>query len=141
MEKYDYKRAITDDVKDWIVNETDILEEGITEGKDDDIYNWLYDEIFDEDSITGNGAYYYSTEEKCSEFLSGNYDLVYEAMNEYSDMRSINILISHFEDKDLARYFDCTIRCYLLMDCIYAAFEELEKEGRIKHYTDWNPDI
>ena len=43
MEKYDYRRAITDDIKDWIVNDTDILEEGIAKDHDD-LYNWIYDE-------------------------------------------------------------------------------------------------
>ena len=132
MRKYDYKRAITDDVKDWIVNDTDILEEGIEEGRDDDLYNWIYDEVFDEDSITGNGTYYYGTEEFCSECLSGNFDILYEAAHEFAIDDEINVLIEHYENKDLARYFDCTIRCYLLWDCIYHAVDELINEGKIK---------
>ena len=135
MEKYDYRRTITNDIKDWIVNDSDILEEEIEEGRDDDIYNWIYDEIFDEDSITGNGTYYYGTEEFCSECLSGNFDLLYEAAHEFAIDDEINILIQHYENKDLARYFDCTIRCYLLMDCIYQAIEELMKDGKFKNLT------
>ena len=69
MEKYDYRRVIIDDVKDWIVNDTDIMENGYTLD-DEDIYDWIYDEVFNNDSITGNGAYYYNTEEKCSEYRS-----------------------------------------------------------------------
>lgn len=132
MEKYDYRRAIIDDLKDWIVNESDIMEEGIKEDRDDDLPNWIYDETFDEDSITGNGTYYYGTEEFCSECLSGNFDLLYEAAHEFAIDDEINVLIQHYEHKDLARYFDCTIRCYLLMDCIYQAIEELIKENKIK---------
>lgn len=136
MEKYDYKRAITDELKDWIVNETDVCEEGIVDGRDDDLYDWIYDNTFGEDAITGNGSYYYGTEDKCSEYLSGNFDLLYEAMHEFAIDDEVNILIKHYEDKDLARYFDCTIRCHLLMDCIYAAIDELIKEGEIKHLTN-----
>ena len=132
MEKYDYRRAITDDVKDWIVNETDILEEVFT----NELYDWIYDEIFDNDGITGNGWSYYGTEEFCSECLSGNFDLLYAAAHEFCIDDEINILISHYENKDLARYFDCTIRCYLLTECIYTAIEELHKEGHIKYLTD-----
>ena len=121
MNKYDYKRAITDDIKDWIVNETDILEEGFT----DDLYDWIYDEVFSNDEITGNGCYYYNTEEKCSEYLSGNFDLLYPAMDEFGIDAEVRTLIKCYEDKTLARYFDCMIRCYLLMDCIYAAVKEL----------------
>ena len=125
MEKYDYKRAITDDIKDWIINESDIMEEGIKENRDDDLPNWIYDETFGEDSVTGNGPYYYGTEEFCSECLSGNFDLLYEAAREFAIDDEINVLIQHYEHKDLARYFDCTIRCYLLGECIEKALEEL----------------
>ena len=127
MEKYDYRRAITDDVKDWIVNDTDIMENGYI-SNDEEIYNWIYDEVFNNDSITGNGAYYYNTEEKCSEYLSDNFDLLYEAAHEFCIDDEINILINHYEDKSLARYFDCTIRCYLLMDCILTAIKELQEK-------------
>lgn len=128
MEKYDYRRAIIDDLKDWIVNESDIMEEGIKENHDDDLPNWIYDEVFDEDSVTGNGTYYYGTEEFCSECLSGNFDLLYEAAHEFAIDDEINVLIQHYEHKDLARYFDCTIRCYLLGECIEKALEELKDE-------------
>lgn len=136
MEKYDYKRVITDDVKDWIVNDTDIIENGYMDGRDDDLYNWIYDEVFDNDGITGNGAYYYGTEEFCSECLSGNFDILYKAIHEFAINDEINVLIEHYENEDLARYFDCTIRCYLLMDCIYDAVNELIKDGEIKYLTN-----
>lgn len=123
MEKYDYRRAITDDLKDWIVNETDIMEEEYG----DDLPNWIYDEAFNEDSVTGNGTYYYGTEEFCSECLSGNFDLLYEAVREFAIDDEVNVLIQHYKNKDLARYFDCTIRCYLLGECIEKALEELNK--------------
>ena len=128
MEKYNYRRAIIDDLKDWIINESDIMEEGIKENRDDDLSNWIYDETFDEDSVTGNGTYYYGTEEFCSECLSGNFDLLYEAAHEFAIDDEINVLIHHYEHKDLARYFDCTIRCYLLGECIEKALEELQDE-------------
>ena len=135
MKKYDYRRAIIDDIKDWIVNDTDLIENGYMEDRDEDLYNWIYEEVFDEDSITGNGPYYYGTENFCSECLSGNFDILYEAAHEFAIDDEINILIKHYEDKDLARYFDCTIRCYLLMECTYAAVEELIQEGKLKNLT------
>lgn len=130
MGKYDYRRAITDDIKDWIINETDIIEEGIKEDRDDDLSNWIYEEVFDEDSVTGNGPYYYGTEDFCSECLSGNFDILYEAAHEFAIDDEVNILIKHYEDKDLARYFDCTIRCYLLGECIEVALEELQDASK-----------
>ena len=127
MDKYNYRRAITDDIKDWIVNDTDLMEEGLNP-EDTEIANWIYDEVFGEDSITGNGVYYYGTEEFCSECLSDNFDLLYEAAREYCIDDNINILIDHYKDKDLARYFDCTIRCYLLSECIEIALKELTND-------------
>lgn len=141
MKKYDYKRAITDDIKDWIINDSDLIENGYMEDRDEDLYNWIYEEVFDEDSVTGNGPYYYGTEDFCSECLSGNFDILYEAAREFAIDDEINILIKHYEDKDLARYFDCTIRCYLLMDCIYAAIDELREDGTLKYMGTYNPDI
>ena len=140
MNKYDYRRAITDDIKDWIVNDTDLIEEGYMDGRDDDLYNWIYDEVFDEDSITGNGAYYYDTEDKCSEYLSNNFDLLYPAIEEFEVDNEVQILIKHYENQDLARYFDCTIRCYLLMDCIYAAVDELRADGTFRYMGTYDPN-
>ena len=136
MEKYDYKRAITDDIKDWIINDSDLIKNGYMEDRDDDLYIWIYEEVFDEDSVTGNGPYYYGTEDFCSECLSGNFDILYEAAHEFAIDDEVNVLIKHYEDKDLARYFDCTIRCYLLMECVYAAVEELIQEGKLKNLTN-----
>ena len=79
---------------------------------------------------------YYGTEDFCSECLSGNFDLLYQAMRVFAIDDEVNVLIKHYENKDLARYFDCTIRCYLLMDCIYQAIDELAAEGHIKYLTN-----
>lgn len=127
MDKYNYRRAIIDDLKDWIINNTDLLEEGINP-EDNEIANWIYDETFCQDEITGNGCYYYNTEEKCSEYLSGNFDLLYEAAREFCLDDGVNRIILHYEHKDLARYFDCTIRCYLLGECIEVALKELTND-------------
>ena len=121
MEKYNYREAITKDIKDYILsNEIEIVVE------EDEFANWLWDELWCEDSVTGNGAYFYDSEEKCSEYLSGNFDLLYEAAREFCIDDDTMLLIRHYENKDLARYFDCTIRCYLLGECIEKALEELK---------------
>ena len=125
MEKYDYRNEITKNIKSWIADNTDFLEEKPEEDHDE-LSNWLYDELFIEDEITGNGTYFYDSEDNCSEYLSDNFDLVYEAMREFCVDDDINILIKQYENKSLARYFDCTIRCYLLGECIEKALEELE---------------
>lgn len=126
MEKYNYYVAVTEDVKDWIVNNTDLAEEGNSTIYDDNISDWIYDEVFSEDCVTGNGPYGYDTEEKCSEYLSNNFYLLYAAIKEFCiDKNSTNIA-KHYEYKDLARYFDCLIRCYILSECIDMALNELK---------------
>lgn len=125
MEKYDYRNEITKNIKSWIADNTDFLKEKPEEDHDE-LSNWLYDELFIEDEITGNGPYFYSSEDVCSEYLSDNFDLVYKAMREFCIDDDINTLIEHYENKSLARYFDCIIRCYLLGECIEKALEELE---------------
>ena len=131
MEKYDYRRAITDEIKDWIVNNTDLMEDSETTIYDDDIANWIYDEVWCEDSITGNGAYYYDTEDKCSEYLCHNLDLVCEALRDFGMDENVKAIIKQYENKSLARYFDCTVRCYLLGECIEIALEELKNEQNV----------
>lgn len=122
---YDYRRAIIDDLKDWIINDTDIMENKEQYGDRELLIDWIYDEAFTESSITGNGYDWYNTEEKCSEYISNNFELLYEAAREYCIDDEINTLIHQYENKSLARYFDCTIRCYLLGECIEKALEEL----------------
>lgn len=129
MEKYDYKRALIDDLKDWIVNNTDIMETSIEDGLSDDIFNWIYDETWAEDEVTGNGIFGYAPTSKCEEYLAGNLHLALEALDSFG--ASFKDLLPKAND-ELIRYLDCTIRCYLLMDCIYTAMEELKNEmGRL----------
>lgn len=123
MEKYDYRKEITEAIVNYI-KDNDVLD---YEYKDRyDLIDTLYDELWAVDDITGNGYDYYDTEDKCSEYLCGNFDLLYEAAREYCIDDDVNILIKHYEDRTLARYFDCTIRCYLLSECIDAALNELK---------------
>jgi len=125
MEKYDYRRAITNDLKDWIINDTDIQENREQYGENDELVVWIEDETFGLDEITGNSMYYYDTEDKCSEYIAGNFDLVYEGAREMGFDDDNIFIIKHYEEHTLARYLDCCIRCYLLYECIWSAIEEL----------------
>ena len=124
MEKYDYRKAIINDIKNYIKDNPQEWAEPMII---DDIFDYWYDILWAEDEITGNDAYWYDTEEKCSEYLSQNFDLLYQAISEYSADDEINTFIKQYENKSLARYFDCTIRCYLLGECLEKALEELNQ--------------
>ena len=123
MEKYNYEEAIINNLKDWLISETNILEQ-----KDlnyEDLSELIFDEAFSIGSITGNSPNYYDTEDNCSKYLAGNIDLLYLAARDFCIDDDITNLIKHYEDKSLARYFDSTIRCYLLGDCIDKVLQKL----------------
>ena len=122
MEKYDYRAAMVKDIKDYIKNNPDLWADPMHE---DNFVDYWYDTLWSEDCITGNGPYWYDTEEKCEEYLSLNIDLGIEACSEFGiDMRA---LLDAATKNSAARYMDCTIRCYLLGECVEKALEELNK--------------
>lgn len=119
MEKYNYRRVITDNIKSWIQMH-DLSNIG------EDIYEYLNEELWYLDCITGNGAYWYDNEEKCEEYICHNLDLVFEACNEFCI--NIDTIRKYMKQNAIARYLDCTIRCYLLSECIDNALKELNYE-------------
>lgn len=116
--KYDYLEAVTNDAKnailknyhDWHFTDRDELEE---------IAN---DELWINDSVTGNGSGSYTYNAwQAEENLCHNMDKLEEACNEFG--QDIGEAV-----KQGAEYCDVTIRCYLLSQAISAAIDELWKE-------------
>ena len=120
MEKYDYRAALINGIKEYIKdNPQEWADPFIT----DDIFDYWYDILWAEDCITGNGYNWYAKEDECEEFLSHNIDLAFEACEEFGiDMKA---LFNAAANGNAARFVDCTIRCYLLGDCLAQALEEL----------------
>lgn len=129
---YDYRKALVEDIKKYIEDNYWLEEHQDSDNLAED----LCDEIWDNDDITGNGYHWYDTEDKCAEYVSQNMDLLYEAVENFGIGEEANQMIDHWKSKDLARYFDCTIRCYLLMECVCAAVEKLIQEGKLKNLTN-----
>lgn len=122
MERYNYRKAIIKDIKDYIKdNPCDWADPSII----DDPFDYWYDVLWAEDCVTGNGAYWYAKEDECEEYLAHNIDLALEACEEYCvDMRA---LFEAAAIGNAARYIDCTIRCYLLGECLSQVLEELNE--------------
>lgn len=118
MSNYNYLEAVTDDVREYIKNEIDLAE---WKGHKDDLEQQLNDDLWINDSVTGNasGSYFCNTY-KAEECLCHNLDLLAEAVEEFGG--NMDIL------KDGAEACDVTIRCYLLAQAIAAVLEELEEE-------------
>lgn len=110
MTKYDYREAMKNDIKeylDW---------EGIEEADFDE----LYDNLFVNDSITGNASGSYTFNRwKAEEYVIDNMSLAAEAFKEFCDTERF---IEWLEEE---RYeaIDVTIRCYLLAECLAEVLE------------------
>ena len=120
MERYDYLQAVKDDVKQYI-DDNDIT---ITADNREDIEQQLNDDLFCNDSVTGNASgSYYCNAWKAEEALCHNLDLLGEAADEFGDESITNVL------KQGPEACDVTIRCYLLSQAISAILDELEDEA------------
>lgn len=115
---------MTKDVKNWIYDNwsresIDILDH--YENTDAD--EVLYDELWADDEITGNGqiGHYFKTELEARMAVFGNPEnskLLVEALEEFG-----NDTDSYKRALKDAHYADTTIRCYLLSVAIHNAFE------------------
>ena len=120
MERYDYYEMVKEDIRNYIKENYEVEE--IKDLEFDD----LYDDLFIEDSVTGNGSgsYTFSTW-KAEENLCHNMELLGEALNEFGCDGS-------YLEKG-AEACDVTIRCYVLgqvlEDVIYDLQQELENES------------
>lgn len=123
---YCYHDAINDDVMEYIGNEIDLSE---WKGRRDDLYEKLNDDLWVEDSVTGNasGSYTFSRAQ-AKEYVLDNIDLLCEACQEFGT--SLEELGKKFFDKDW-EWMDVTIRCYLLGEVISGVLDDLEYDHLI----------
>lgn len=84
----------------------------------------LSDELWTDDSVTGNGSgsYTFSTY-KAEENLAHNFDLLEETAEAFGIEPTIATGYEHG-----AEWWDCSIRCYLLNQAITKALDEIEAE-------------
>ena len=118
MNTYNYEEAVKNDILAYIEENIDFKDFETL----DDLAEQLYDDLFVEDSVTGNasGSYTFSNDQ-AEENLCHNLDLLGEALEEFGCGPAY--LIEHG-----AEACDVTIRCYLLGGCISEVMEEIEEE-------------
>lgn len=119
---YDYKEAIRQDIRDYLDDNEEINSD--TDFRE--LEDRLNDDLFCEDSITGNGSGSYTfNRETAKEYVNENTDLLQDLCQE------------GFIGKDqLADWFmndewesmDVSIRCMLLPECIHEVLEEKQEE-------------
>lgn len=113
--EYNYREVVCDDIRAYI-EEHDIK---VTTSTKDDLYQELYDELFVDDSVTGNasGSYTFNAW-RAEEYLCHNLELLKEACDEFGCEPKI----------ESAEWCDVTIRCYLLGECLSEVLDELEED-------------
>ena len=118
---YNYLEAIKNDVMEYINDNIDLCDFQDRE----DLKNKLNDDLFIEDSVTGNasGSYTFNTA-LSKEYVQDNLDLLKEAAQEFgcTDRAEKWLFDKAWEDADV------TIRCYLLGQAIDAVLDEMESD-------------
>lgn len=115
MKKYDYRKAVKEDVIQYILDNNISLE------SDDkcELVEELHHKMWDCDEITGNASSSYTFNTwQAEEYLCHNWDLLLEALETFGE-ENTNIL------EKGAEWCDLTIRCYLLFYTISEVVEEL----------------
>ncbi len=111
-----------EDVKEAIKEYPEITLEEIQYNKDE-VQEKLYDDLWINDSVTGNGSgsYFFNSYES-KEAVQDNMDICREALEEFCT--PAEEIGKRFLNEDW-EYLDVTIRCYLLGQAIDQALEEI----------------
>lgn len=129
--EYDYRETVRNDVIEQVKDgyKENSLRLYKEEGRDA-LEEYLNDELWIDDQVTGNGSgsYTFNTWE-AEENLCHNMDLLAEACDEFGQDMGEAV-------KRGAEYCDVTIRCYLLAGAISEAIDELEAEGYFEEELD-----
>ena len=121
MTNYNYLEAMVEDIKsvigDYNINTYENREE---------VEQGLYDEMWCDDSITGNASgSYFCNSYKSMECVLDNVDLLNEMCKEFGiEAETIG---QKFLDEEW-EWMDVSIRCYLLGQAISQALDEIEKD-------------
>ena len=118
---YDYYANVKDDVLTYINDE-------ICPGEfwdRNELESHLNDELFYDDSVTGNGyGSYTRNRSQAKEYVLDNTDLLKEIIEEFD---SKDQLIDWFFNDDYES-MDVIIRCYILDSCINDALDEIDRK-------------
>ena len=120
---YNYRDAIRKDVVDYVRDHYDAA--SLKDWSRDALEQELNDALWIEDSVTGNASGSYTCNaDKAREYVTEDRDAenhIRELIAEFGmDAKTI---ADHLFDWE---YWDVSIRCYLLGECISAALDELE---------------
>ena len=132
MEKYNYLEAVTADAKQAILENLKYWEFSDR----DELENKANDDLWIDDSVTGNGSGSYTfNREAAKEYVTRSDDGMDTLRDAVCDFDCEHEAFSAFLEENW-EYLDVTIRCYLLSQAISAAIDELEEEGKIQYQEE-----
>lgn len=119
---YNYLEAMKKDITEYINNEINLAD--FTDR--DELERSLNDDLFTEDSVTGNasGSYTFSRAQ-AQEYVTDNIDLLKDACEEFGTDAA---LVGEWFLSDDWEKMDVTIRCYLLGQAIGEALDDMGDE-------------
>ena len=118
---YDYKEVVKKDVEQYLTN---YCNEEEVEKYLKDCYE-LYDDLWIEDSVTGNGSgAYFNTESEAKAAVMENFPLLVDALQDFG---SLDMLPEMLREENWSG-MDVTIRCGLLSEVCDEVLEEIKEE-------------
>ena len=125
---YNYRENMKADIRKAITEYYDLDE---YRGRRDDLEEELNEELWVDDSVTGNGSGSYTFNSfKAKEYVLDNMDLLAEMVREFDlDDKTV---AEHFLTEDW-EYFDVSIRCFLLPQMTHDVLEEMEVSGEFEN--------
>lgn len=123
MKNYNYLEAVKEDVKTWLMDNSDQFEEIKSNNEIDGVIDWdgvkddLNETLWNEDSITGNGSgsYTFNSEKARSYVLDGGLQYLEDLANEgWITYESIGKDVTNYNFESL----DVALRCYFLSQAI-----------------------
>lgn len=122
--RYDYYVAMQNDIRQYITDNVDLTE---WVGNREGLETVLCDELWTEDSVTGNGSGSYTFDRQTAkEYVTDNVNLVGTFVHEFGC--TADEVTRHFYNEDW-EWFDVSIRCYLLTSVVGDVLDAMEWDG------------
>lgn len=123
-----YTNDLLADIRDWVDYNIDYTKYDSIE----DLRDYLNDELWSVDSVTGNGSigYYANNKDAKERFVEDGIDGFYTIREEWGIPKSE--VLQHLLNSDW-NWFDATIRCFLLGQCIDVVLEDIREEFDLAH--------
>ena len=106
----------------------------------DDLREHLNDVLWDDDNVTGNasGSYYFDKNKAKEQFLEDGIDHFENVVDAFGIDH--NEVIKHLFNCDW-NWFDVSVRCYLLPECIDAVLSDIEEDFEDAHGNYSSDDV